>query len=259
MKTTFNLMVKWTLLIWLYALGLLSAIMVLGGAVGISMIETVIGDHPTARLQTYSNEIFALVLAGSGVMLFVRVVCWCLKEKINNKQWVRDHRLFVACTVAWPTMIVSIPILEETIFRLPLLMWFPDNQRPTWLPITLGASLFAAMHLGNRLFHQTIVEEIEYLNGKVDEDDATKLDEHAMRRLVNIRLAAQVIVTFVFGLAIGWLGIEYQSLWFCVKCHIALNFFVLVLSPFVVLAVFLLVVLVCLAASKCMDCLRRLF
>jgi membrane protease YdiL (CAAX protease family) len=65
---------------------------------------------------------------------------------LNSIQWVKDNPTKVGL-VTLPTIWIVGPILEEILFRLPLLFWFNSVDELSWKWILISGALFGMMHL----------------------------------------------------------------------------------------------------------------
>lgn len=97
-----------------------------------------------------------------------------------------------------PFTLIASPCIEELLFRLPIILLHRNISSTAWISITISTMLFSLLHYHSR---------------------KTK---HA-----KIMSAAS---SFIIGVAAGYLGIKYQSLWASIAFHAAWNLCIVILG-----------------------------
>src|SRR3989338_494760 len=92
----------------------------------------------------------ALVLVG---VVYIRIIKWRLKGKLNSIAWVQEHHRQISWTISFPLLYVFGPAIEELIFRAPLVVLFENISSGAWWGISISAILFALTHWWTQNYH----------------------------------------------------------------------------------------------------------
>lgn len=171
---------------------------------------------------------------------------------MKSIEWYKENEWKVECLLGIPTINIFAPILEELIFRTPLIILFSNINSSAWIGIFVSALAFASIHyFGNqiKLFEVLAAKE----SGQIKTDNSLEgitETEKIQAQQMKIRRLSHVVCTFPLGILTGYYGIKYQSIWLSVGIHSAWN----LLMPIFLL---LLMILVSCAYSSVADAWDR--
>jgi len=135
------------------------------------------------------------------------------------------------------------PALEELVFRLPLLIAFPDFSWPAWPWILACGFLFGLAHirLGRKMFAgKDFMDEARA--GKLETDSLkVELKKFLARNKGRYRkqLVGKVLFTSGLGIGLGYLAVRTQSLWVSGIAHCLWN----LIGPLLIIALTILLTL----------------
>lgn len=160
-----------------------------------------------------------------------------LKHKEDSKsiQWVHDNvKVLVVRRYVFRGVIIH-PILEELIFRMPLIILFGELSLTAWVAIIISSIVFSITHLLNaerderdNITFSTLMQR--YKSGLLGSDNYTEEFLKIHNRLPVpkkskgfVKNPTQVIAAIVAGLMAGYFGIKLQSIWVSVAIHALVN------------------------------------
>ena len=149
-----------------------------------------------------------------------------LKKDLQNIEWVRRNKLKAVALVGFPIIYLWAPLLEELIFRAPIVVLFGSISNYAWIGISISSALFAAIHcigIGEDIYFIAGLEEIEDIDSALRVEDLEKKPLAISRNEIKKRRLIKVASTFILGMLAGYFGVKYQSLYVCVGIHIIWN------------------------------------
>jgi len=179
------------------------------------------------RLMDLLPSIIVLfIVAVSSFGFFETAISRCIRDQDHNKfeafqRWAKDNRKKAYFAFHLPTLLLFSPSKEELMFRVPLLVLFGSISALAWLGIIMSAMAFSLVHYSSPL------------NDPIFEATSKNEDEDKKRGLRKIK-RARAMISLIFGIMIGYLGVRYQSLWLCASIHASWNLVMAVILPFLI-------------------------
>jgi len=204
------------------------------------------GELLRRAVEMFGKDVLFLSLLGGVLiaLLALRIVPRKIGvEKFNDVGWVRKNKWKIIFFLSFPVVVIVGPVLEETIFRAPLIIFFGSLTPMAWVGVIVSSLLFALSHaynlpsllLSEKIFRDKGVNESEKVAQVVENIKKENKSEIKAYRIVLI------IVTFVLGMVAGWLGVKYQSIYPCLILHVGWN----LCSILGIQAILLLLVVMC--------------
>jgi len=158
------------------------------------------------RIIHFLPEVIVLLIIFAAALLYA-TLCKSKIEKAEEEKILSEQELDlkVFMHIMLPQVLITGPILEELIFRLPLIIMF---ERITWFSIVgavISAFLFSFSHL---------LSSIHFL-----EDNISSI----FQRKMSADKIETSIQTMFYGFIFGFYGIEFQSIAYCAIIHSFLN------------------------------------
>jgi membrane protease YdiL (CAAX protease family) len=139
-------------------------------------------------------------------------------------------------TLSVITFILS-PIVEELIFRLPLLLFFSELNFSAWTSIWISAVLFMALHLpehNHRYRGSQLVDDPgNYQLSLKELNNQAKASAQAPVWTWILR----IVSTLLAGLLTGYLAVTSQSLWLPLVAHVTVNIAATILLPILIVII----------------------
>jgi membrane protease YdiL (CAAX protease family) len=178
----------------------------------------------------FGNDVLFLALLCGALIGFLclRIVSRKGREKFNDVDWCRQNKWKLVFFCAVPMIGAIAPVIEETLFRAPLIILFSALMPAAWATIVLSSLLFSVLHVGGLppyLLGQKVFENEKSAGKKVAE--ATEGAGAENRGMVIGYRITRTIFAFSLGLVAGWLGVKYQSIYPCLIVHAGWNLFCL--------------------------------
>lgn len=171
-------------------------------------------------LSTMSLIVFAMC-----VVLIGKLVA-----KLTGINTIDPDKVLADCSSRWAVLLtiptyVMIPMIEEFMFRLPLILIFDSMTALAWLAAVCSAAAFAWMHLLN--------DSIMATHDQTDKagKDVFVAGFKNRRRVHQLVLerdwmqCSRMLTFFGIGLACAYCGIVWHSIWMSFAVHVAYDLF----------------------------------
>lgn len=162
---------------------------------------------------------------------------FCLLKKKNLLGCVLIEAIFI--------VLINAPLIEELIFRVPLLMGFAGFNYWTWPAIIVSAAIFGWVHYDSRIMRRCEAfiwrKKMEELPPQVFYGNAGRI---------------KVVVCFLLGIFLGWLAVNTQNIFWSIIVHSGYNLFFAVGIGVFLVAVWLLILVTTWAYKKGKEALR---
>lgn len=142
-------------------------------------------------------------------------------EDARKRRISREKKLTLLSGV--PNMCIVIPIEEELVFRLPIIIIFSAISFGAWIGIFISAACFAIEHFAKFV-------RVPSLFFALEKSEHTGYE--TIRLNTTTKQIIRIILVFSSGILIGYYGIENQSILVSVGIHMAWNIVVMIF-PFV--------------------------
>ena len=190
----------------------------------------------------------ALIIAITiSLIIFSLISAYTLKIgrfNLNSISWLKQNKRRTSLFVAFPALLIMVPMTEEIVFRAPLIVLFKEEGTIAWITIAVSAIVFASMHSIDGFFTRRVVAtpadqlrsdnlayEVEKLRTKTSNS----------KRLQALRVCQFASMT-AFGVITGFIAVSQQSLWMVIIIHSIWNLFTMTVLPLLVRTVKTLVV-----------------
>jgi membrane protease YdiL (CAAX protease family) len=209
------------------------------------------------RLYIFLQSIIVLVSIAVMVRAYLFYVSAKYKKRTKSVAWCKANMLKVIFLISAPYVYIFGPVLEELIFRAPLVVLFSSLTDLVWIWIIISSILSALLHWKGKKVTLTEIFEAD-MRGETESDDVTLEEKRLFRqkgKKIILEKIFQVIVTFLLGVLSGYFGIKYQSIWLCVGIHAAWNIFM----PLVISVIIILAGIVFLAILRVISEVKKIF
>lgn len=141
------------------------------------------------------------------------------ERKLNSKELInlwKAGKLSVGKKTLWIWalcfVLIVAPLIEELIFRAPLLVGFSNFTVWTWLAIVGSAGVFGWLHYDSKILRKWQA----FISRK-------KIEELPDPQFYGAKGIIRGIQVFLLGIFLGWLTISTQNIFWSVIAHIGFN------------------------------------
>jgi membrane protease YdiL (CAAX protease family) len=166
--------------------------------------------------------------------LYFKLISKKFSDRFKNIEWCEANQGKIAHLIGMPVTYVIAPAFEELLCRAPIIVIFSWVSPAAWEAITASSVFFAAMHWPDSSEIFSALFKWRKKRGVPIGDEVQKKESRPLWKKI-----LQVIITFPMGLAFGYYGIRYQSIWISFGLHAAWN----LVGPFALTIVLGLVML----------------
>ncbi len=210
------------------------------------------------RIYTFFPSVITIACIAGATHLYLKWIVKYYGDNFKSVAWLQQNQTRVIWTVGRPLAIVYGPMVEELIFRAPLIIAFSALSATAWYGIYASSAVFALIHWrGKKIFVDAVINARE--EGTQQSDDVLKevdrLSEENKRRVL-ISKISQVLFTFVLGVLAAYYGIKYQSIWIAVGIHAVWNLFVPLVIALIVIPLQIIIAIVIVAYMSIADEIR---
>lgn len=168
------------------------------------------------------GELKIVAFAAGGAYLLHLILRRGLEQKkLHNVSYVLDHEDQIR-TAYIPLMLAFFPIVEEGVFRLPLILFFDGFSILACISLSLSALVFGSLHVFSSQL--TYLDLIHTPTEKIDDIQLPPAIE-AQRKM------AKMVLLTTMGAASGFLALRTQTIFWPVLLHAGWNVFFPVLGP----------------------------
>ena len=167
---------------------------------------------------------------------------WFGVEHMNNKEWTDAHKWRVFFLVGIPGMVLM-NLVEELVFRAPLILAFERWDRKAWPWIALSSIVFGFLHFIDNwyallhAFGQSVKDDAGVEVNDNDERFRIAKEHAPVTRASRIWRGC---ATGCVGIGYAYIGITQQSLYWAVGAHFLFNIGLMTLFPILILLLLLI-------------------
>lgn len=209
------------------------------------------------RFHLFLPSILALVCIATVTTFYLRFAIKQFGDNLKSVEWNQKNEIKVSLLVGTPLICILAPAVEELIFRAPLVVVFRHLDATAWCMIVVSSLIFGLIHwFGNHLWMPDIL--IARKNGRHQSDNVAAETTRLLAEMkgeIRIRKYAQVVGATGFGVLVGYIGVEYQSIWACFGIHSLWNFLV----PAITFLIQLLIIVIWLLPGALISVFRWRF
>lgn len=173
------------------------------------------------RIKEFLPQLLPILGIAAATFIYLRIMRRRYRERMKSIKWIAENKWKLEFLLRSPSGFVWVPIVEELIFRAPIIICFGFLSFSAWAAIVGSALAFGLTHYSGKKLTLTEVLEI-VKNGKCLTIDQVVKDKKTM---LNWRRWSQIILAASMSIISGWLGIKHQSIWLSVGIHAAFNIF----------------------------------
>jgi membrane protease YdiL (CAAX protease family) len=194
------------------------------------------------KLYFYLPTILSVASLAGLVWVYMYIIKRYLKDKLSSVEYVTKNQFWLSWIYATPAIALFAPLVEELIFRMPLILLFDTNSAGKQWAIIGSSLIFGCIHLyGNK------ITMLDFIGREPKSDDLkTEINEIVIENSGWKILARKIwnaVATFGLGIALAHYAIESQSIWVAIGIHAAWNLFMpilIMLAVVIVIAVFVI-------------------
>lgn len=176
----------------------------------------------------------------AGIIVFFYLYFLAIKrhygDSLNSIDWVTTNARKLFFLISLPAVCVQAPIVEELIYRLPLILILDSTSEYRWTWTIAASVLFSLVHLPDNKF----LAGVKISQTKTMESDDLEAEADKIQTSLKTRIVRAVAV-FPLGLLTGYFAVSTQSIWPSIAIHAIWNFLCIAGLQLIIILIFVTV------------------
>ncbi|MBI1957337.1 MAG: CPBP family intramembrane metalloprotease [Candidatus Niyogibacteria bacterium] len=212
------------------------------------------------RFLLFWPSIAILLAIGGALRAYFKFLNKRYGEHLKDMEWVKENGGKITLLYVLPTLWFVSPVIEELMFRMPLIFFFGSITPLAWIGIGVSSVVFALMHWFSgfsKAYHRGLHSGLHSKKDAGVIAVGVETPDPKQEKSILYSRVWQVFATSILGILAGYYGVYYQSIWVSIGIHLAWNVAAITVFPIFVGLVVVAILCVLAVWEKFMSFVRR--